>query len=40
VAAPMIADIFKEVYKSAQANGRRTSPPIRRAQAVEEDESD
>ena len=39
-AAPMIADIFKEVYKTAQANGRRTSPPIRRAQAVEEDESD
>src|SRR5947207_3108305 len=48
-AAPMIADIFKEVYKSQGhlANGRRrptVEPPtqtnIRRAQPVDEDESD
>ena len=43
VAAPMIADIFKEIYKqSASANrGRRESiPQVRRAQPVEEDASD
>jgi penicillin-binding protein 2 len=47
-AAPMIADIFKEIYKSQHlANGRRrptAEPPtqtnIRRAQPVDEDESD
>jgi hypothetical protein len=41
----MIAQIFKDVYKSQQlANGRRNREPqrgeIRRAQPVEEDESD
>ncbi len=39
-AAPMIADIFKEVYKNRQTNSRRAVTPVRRAQAVEEDESD
>ena len=51
-AAPMIADIFKQVYKAQQANGQQTNvqrrraiqPPgplnVRRAQPVEEDESD
>jgi penicillin-binding protein 2 len=42
-AAPMIADVFKEVYKNIQSNGRRresTEPNTRRAQRVEEDESD
>ncbi len=42
-AAPMIADVFKEVYKNIQGNGRRresTEPNTRRAQRVEEDESD
>ena len=43
-AGPMIADVFKEVYKSQQANGRRRREPqrgqtIRRAEPVEEDES-
>jgi penicillin-binding protein 2 len=42
VAAPMIADIFKEVYKGKQANGRRhePAPQVRRAQQPEEDQSD
>jgi len=43
VAAPMIADIFKDVYKEAQTKnkGRREpGPQVRRAQPVEEDESD
>ena len=43
VAAPMIADIFKEIYKpSASTNrGRReTTQQVRRAQPVEEDDSD
>ena len=44
VAAPMIADIFKDVYKGAQTtNGKRhqePGPQVRRAQPVEEDESD
>jgi penicillin-binding protein 2 len=47
VAAPMIADIFNEVYKGAGANGRPQpvvaqprEPQIRRAQPVDEDESD
>ena len=41
-AAPMIADIFKEIYKAADTgHGRRESnQQVRRAQAVEEDESD
>src|ERR1700730_14181621 len=41
-AAPMIADIFKEIYKSTKtANRRRESTQqIRRAQPVEEDASD
>ena len=41
-AAPMIADIFKEIYKAAETGrGRRESgQQVRRAQAVEEDESD
>jgi penicillin-binding protein 2 len=42
-AAPMIADVFKQVYKNIQGNGRRresTEPNARRAQRVEEDESD
>ncbi|HEV3392154.1 MAG TPA: penicillin-binding protein 2 [Chthoniobacterales bacterium] len=41
-AAPMIADIFKEIYKSSEtANRRRESTQqIRRAQPVEEDASD
>ena len=48
VAAPMIADIFKEVYKGEQANARRRPVNVRamdqsnipRAQPVEEDDSD
>jgi len=42
VAAPMIADIFKDIYKDKgrQTNGRRHEPLIRRAQPVEEDQSD
>jgi penicillin-binding protein 2 len=46
-AGPMIADIFKQVYKTQQvANGRQQQrgpqrgQPIRRAEPVEEDESD
>jgi penicillin-binding protein 2 len=45
-AAPMIADIFKEVYKGQQANGVRKrrateETEVRRAEPVEEqDESD
>ncbi len=43
-AAPMIADIFKEIYKGQQVNGRQRSerePEVRRAEPVEEeDESD
>jgi len=47
VAAPMIADVFKQVYKSEQPNGQRRAvlaqpgqPEVRRAEPVEEDESD
>lgn len=43
-AAPMIADVFKEIYKGQQVNGRQRreqEPEIRRAEPVEEeDESD
>src|SRR6266516_1599578 len=44
-AAPMIADIFKEIYKGQQANGTRKprdreETGVRRAEPVEEDESD
>jgi penicillin-binding protein 2 len=45
-AAPMIADIFKDIYKGQQANSRRqrSEPPrgqkIPRAEPVEQDESD
>lgn len=42
-AAPMIADVFKEVYKGQQIAGRQRreqEPEIRRAEPVEEDESD
>jgi penicillin-binding protein 2 len=45
-AAPMIADIFKEIYKGQQANDRKKRPAreeteVRRAEPVEEeDESD
>ena len=42
-AAPMIADIFQEIYKGSAANKRGTREPtqqIRRAQPVEEDASD
>ncbi len=42
-AAPMIADIFQEIYKGSVANRRSTREPtqqIRRAQPVEEDASD
>ena len=42
-AAPMIADIFKEVYKGQQANGRKKRPAreeteVRRAEPVEEED--
>ena len=47
VAAPLIAQIFKEVYKGEQANGRRNrrgpteeSPTVRRAEPVEDDSGD
>jgi penicillin-binding protein 2 len=47
VAAPLIAQIFKEVYKSEQANGRRNrrgqaeeSPTVRRAEPVEDESGD
>jgi hypothetical protein len=41
----MIADIFKEIYKGQQANGTRKprareETEVRRAEPVEEDESD
>ena len=42
-AAPMIADIFQEIYKGSASNKRSTREPtqqIRRAQPVEEDDSD
>jgi penicillin-binding protein 2 len=43
-AGPMIADIFKEIYKGQKANGRQRraaqQPNVRRAEPVEEDESD
>ena len=41
-AAPMIADIFQEIYKRTASNrGRREgTQEIRRAQPVEEDASD
>jgi penicillin-binding protein 2 len=42
-AAPMIADVFKEVYKGQQIAGRprrEQEPEIRRAEPVEEEESD
>ena len=42
-AAPMVADIFQEIYKGSAANKRGTREPtqqIRRAQPVEEDASD
>jgi len=43
VAAPMIADIFKEIYKqsaSANRSRRESTPQVRRAQPVDEDASD
>jgi penicillin-binding protein 2 len=42
VAAPMIADVFKEIYKSSETTNRRraSTQEIRRAQPVEEDVSD
>jgi penicillin-binding protein 2 len=47
VAAPMIAQVLKELYKGDQANGRRhrrpqaeESPTVRRAEPVEEDAGD
>jgi len=45
VAAPLIADVFKDVYKGQVANGRKQNRlreviTVRRAQPVEEDESD
>jgi penicillin-binding protein 2 len=43
-AGPMIADIFKEIYKGQKANGHQhraaQQPNVRRAEPVEEDESD
>jgi penicillin-binding protein 2 len=42
-AAPMIGDIFQEIYKGSAANKRGTREPtqqVRRAQPVEEDASD
>ncbi len=41
-AAPMIADVFKEIYKSSETASRRreSTQEIRRAQPVEEDASD
>jgi len=42
-AAPMIADIFQEIYKGSATNKRSTREPtqeVRRAQPVEEDASD
>jgi penicillin-binding protein 2 len=45
VAAPLIADVFKDVYKGQVANGRKQNRlreviTVRRAQPVEEDQSD
>ncbi|HET7227831.1 MAG TPA: penicillin-binding protein 2 [Chthoniobacterales bacterium] len=47
VAAPLIAQIFKEIYKGEQANGRHNrrgqaeeSPTARRAEPVEDDSGD
>jgi penicillin-binding protein 2 len=47
VAAPLIAQIFKEIYKGEQANGRHNrrgqgeeSPTVRRAEPVEDDSGD
>ena len=42
-AAPMIADIFQEIYKGSASNKRSTresTQQVRRAQPVEEDASD
>jgi penicillin-binding protein 2 len=43
-AGPMIADIFKEIYKGQKATGHQhraaQQPNVRRAEPVEEDESD
>jgi penicillin-binding protein 2 len=40
-AAPMIADIFQDIYKGSAKRGQREAPQqVRRAQPVEEDESD
>jgi penicillin-binding protein 2 len=40
-AAPMIADIFQEIYKGSSKRSQREAPQqVRRAQPVEEDESD
>jgi penicillin-binding protein 2 len=42
-AAPMIADIFQEIYKGSASNkrgARESTQQVRRAQAVEEDASD
>jgi penicillin-binding protein 2 len=41
-AAPMIADVFKEIYKSSETASRPREPiqQIRRAQPIEEDASD
>jgi penicillin-binding protein 2 len=45
VAAPMIADVFKDIYKGQLTNGRRQNrvrevTTVRRAQPVEDDQSD
>ena len=45
VAAPMIADVFKDIYKGQMTNGRRQNrvrevTTVRRAQPVEDDQSD
>jgi penicillin-binding protein 2 len=45
VAAPMIADVFKDIYKEQLTNGRRQNrvrevPTVPRAQPVEDDQSD
>ena len=42
-AAPMIASVFKEIYggkRMARGRGRESAPEVRRAVAVDEDESD
>ena len=40
-AAPMIADIFREIYKAPETKGRRKEPTqqVRRAQPVEEEDA-